>query len=125
LLYTHTLLWFATDSPRLASTAGELIGNAANEALVSIASLWEIAITITTGKLIVGQLLGQFIAQQLIANRFGLLPISIAHALPIAELPPHHRDPFDHLLIAQALAERLPLVSADALFDAYPITRLC
>jgi len=124
LLDTHTLLWFATDNPRLSANAYELIGDATNEALVSIASLWEMAIKINTGKLIVGQPLDRFIAQHLIANRFELLPISIAHILQIAELPLHHRDPFDRLLVAQARAERLPIISADTLFDAYPITRL-
>lgn len=124
LLDTHCLLWFATDSPRLSGTAYELIADATNEAAVSIASLWEMAIKINTRKLVIGQPLDQFIAQHLIANRFELLPISVAHVLQIAELPLHHRDPFDRLLSAQALAERLPIVSADALFDAYPIARL-
>jgi len=124
LLDTHSLLWFATDSPRLSATAYELIADATNEASVSIVSLWELAIKISIKKLVVGQPLDQFIAQHLIANRFELLPITIAHILPIAELPVHHRDPFDRLLIAQALVERLPLISADPLFDAYPVTRL-
>jgi len=87
LLDTYCLLWFATDSPRLSSTAYELIADATNEAAVSIASLWEMAIKINTGKLMVGQPLDQFIAQHLIANRFELLPITVAHVLQIADMP--------------------------------------
>ena len=124
LLDTHTFLWFAAGDRRLSVTVWEQIADAANPAFVSVVSLWEMAIKISTGKLIIGESFDTFIPKELQHNQIELLPITFAQIVQITKLPFHHRDPFDRLLIAQALTEGLPIVSADSMFDAYPITRL-
>jgi PIN domain nuclease of toxin-antitoxin system len=124
LLDTHTFLWFIEDHPNLSINARTLIEDASNEILLSIASAWEMAIKISLGKLQIGNPFGIFLAQQLKANNIQLLPISLSHTERIITLPFHRRDPFDRLLIAQALIENIPIASADSAFDAYPITKL-
>lgn len=123
LLDTHAFLWFIDDNPRLSASAKSLIESDA-KALVSIASLWEIAIKISIGKLRLPQPIDPFIPQQLALNAIELLPINTAHLAVLSTLPLHHRDPFDRLLAAQAYVEQMPIVSADSRFDAYPINRL-
>lgn len=91
---------------------------------LSVASLWEMAIKISPGRLAFDQPFEDFIAQQLEMNSVDLLNITVAHAAQVARLPFHHRDPFDRLLVAQASIERLVLVSADTIFDAYNVQRL-
>lgn len=124
LLDTHAFLWFIDDHPRLSSHAQSLIEDGANDALLSIASVWEMAIKMSLGKLTLRDSLGEFVPEQLRINGIDLLPITVPHAAVVATLPPHHRDPFDRLLIAQSIQEGIPLVSADVSFDDYPITRL-
>jgi PIN domain nuclease of toxin-antitoxin system len=123
LLDTHTFLWFIDDSPRLSAHAKSLLESEA-ELFLSIASLWEIAIKLSVGKLTLPQPYDIFIPQQLAHNDINVLPISIAHLVVVASLPFYHRDPFDRLLVAQAMIEQWPVVSADAHFDAYSIVRL-
>jgi PIN domain nuclease of toxin-antitoxin system len=123
LLDTHTFLWFIDDSPRLSAQAKSQI-ESDTKALVSIASLWEIAIKTSIGKLRLPQSFDPFITQQLALNAIELLPISVAHLAVLSTLPLHHRDPFDRLLAAQAFVEQIPIVSADPKFDTYPINRL-
>ncbi|MDX6696273.1 MAG: hypothetical protein QOF02_3876 [Blastocatellia bacterium] len=122
LLDTHAFLWFIEDNPRLSAQAKALLESDA-ELLISIASLWEIAIKTSPGKLTIAQPYETFIQQQLELNAVTILPVSLAHLALVATLPFHHRDPFDRLLAAQAIVERAPLVSADAAFDAYSIDR--
>jgi PIN domain nuclease of toxin-antitoxin system len=124
LLDTHTFLWFITADPKLSSTAERAIRNGGNQPLLSIASVWEIAIKVGIGRLPIPQPLRTFIPEQLRSNRIGLLPIELRHTFEFAELPLHHRDPFDRLLIAQAISEDVPLVSADDAFNTYPVQRL-
>ena len=124
LLDTHTFLWFIMGSPNLSAAARSLIEDAANEKFVSIASLWEIAIKRSIGKLTLSAPFDVLIPQQLSLNGFELLNIEIEHAAVVAALPFHHRDPFDRLLIAQAAVEQMSVVSIDTVFDAYPVTRL-
>lgn len=124
LLDTHTFIWYVTDNSRLSNQVLELINDENNEILLSIASLWEIAIKQNLGKLSFNQPFEVFITQQLNLNDFRLLDIKISHVAVVATLPLHHRDPFDRILIAQALAENIPILSADKIFDAYPIRRL-
>lgn len=102
LLDTHTFLWFLADDPQLSPAARRLIEDGTNEILLSMASLWEIAIKVSLGKLTLGGAFATFIPDQLTLNAFGLLPIELAHVTAVAALPFHHRDPFDRLLIAQA-----------------------
>jgi PIN domain nuclease of toxin-antitoxin system len=123
LLDTHAFLWFIEDDPKLAPLAKSLIAEPANEILLSIASVWEIAIKMRLGKLTLPAPLLDFLRGELTTNAIRLLPISLEHATAVADLPLHHRDPFDRLIISQAMVESIPIVSADAAFDGYPIDR--
>jgi PIN domain nuclease of toxin-antitoxin system len=124
LLDTHTFIWFVTDSPRLSSTAKALIEDEYNEKWLSIASIWEMAIKQSIGKLRFELAFPTFVEQQMQRNSMDLLGIQISHLAIVANLPLHHRDPFDRLLIAQAVVEQIPIVGADGVFDSYPIQRL-
>jgi PIN domain nuclease of toxin-antitoxin system len=124
LLDTHTVLWFFWDDPQLSASAKALIENAANRKLVSIATCWEIAIKVGVGKLDLGEPSRSFLPREIARNNFELLPISLDHATMVEGLVLHHRDPFDRLLIAQAMTESISLVSADAVFDEYGVSRL-
>lgn len=124
LLDTHALLWFLADDAQLSRRARDLIEDAANEVFVSVASLWEMSIKISLGKLQLSQSFDTFIPEQLALNNIELLGITIAHTADILLLPFHHRDPFDRLLIAQSRVEQMALVSVDSAFDAYGVNRL-
>ncbi|QKQ76981.1 type II toxin-antitoxin system VapC family toxin [Nostoc sp. TCL240-02] len=124
LLDTHTFIWYVTDNSRLSNQVVELINDKKNEILLSIASLWETAIKQNLGKLSFNQPFEIFIRQQLNLNDFSLLDIKINHVTVFATLFLHHRDPFDLILIAQALVENILILSADKIFDAYSIERL-
>jgi PIN domain nuclease of toxin-antitoxin system len=124
LLDTHAFLWFCQGDALLSATAKALIEDAGNRKLLSIASCWEVAIKAGLGKLTLGEPSGTYIPNALARTGFDLLPISLTHATAVESLPPHHRDPFDRLLIAQAITERIPVVSADAQLSSYGITRL-
>ena len=123
LLDTHSFLWFVTADPKLSAGAERLIATGGNEVLLSVASVWEIAIKVSIGRLPLPEPVDQFIPEHTRNNRITLLPIEPRHTYEVARLPLHHRDPFDRLLIAQALVEDLPLVSADSAFDSYSIKR--
>ena len=122
LLDTHSFIWFVMGNPRISPRLRSLIED--NQNLLTIASVWEMAIKHSSGKLSFGLPFRIFIEQQLSLNSIELLSINLDHIDVIAALPFHHRDPFDRLLIAQSMVERIPILSADSAFDAYPITRL-
>lgn len=124
LLDTHSFLWFVGGDERLSSTARTLIEDVNNDVFLSVASLWEMAIKISLGRLQLAQPFEVFIPQQISLNHIGVLGITISHTAQVSVLPFHHRDPFDRLLIAQALVEKMSIVSRDPEFDAYGITRL-
>jgi len=124
LLDTHTMIWFFQDDPRLSSTAKAFVEDPVNRKLVSIATCWEIAIKFGRGKLTLGEPTRPYLDRAIALNHFELLPISLDHVTAVEGLPPHHKDPFDRLLIAQAMVEGLPILSADAAFDAYPVRRI-
>ncbi len=124
LLDTHAFLWFITDDPKLSAKGRATIADPDHEILISPASYWEIAIKVRLGKYPLSVPFETFISQGIDANDFEILPIEPKHAAALTTLPFHHRDPFDRLLIAQALVEQMPLLSADSAFDAYPITRI-
>ncbi len=124
LLDSHAFLWFVWDDPLLSPAAKQRIEDPANHKWVSVASCWEIAIKAGLGKLRLGEPTTTFLPRELATNHFSLLRIELAHATLVETLPPHHKDPFDRLLIAQAIIEKLPLVSADAVFEEYGVTRL-
>ena len=123
LLDTHTLLWCFSASPQLSSRARKLVEDGSNEVLVSAASAWEIATKVRLGKLSTGAELVGDLDHYLRLLGFDPLPISLQHAVRAGLLPGSHRDPFDRMLIAQAEAENLPIVSNDRIFDAYHIPR--
>ena len=120
LLDTATFLWWVTDSNRLSDRARDVIGNGANEVWLSAVSSWEIVIKAGLGRVTLPEDPDQFLPKQLAANAFQVLPIHLRHTLRVAMLPPIHRDPFDRLLIAQALTENLTILSSDTGFKGYP-----
>jgi PIN domain nuclease of toxin-antitoxin system len=124
LLDTHTFLWFIDNDPRLSATAAARIADPETPVRVSVVSAWEIVIKLGTGKLTLGRPLAQLWPESLEANDFAVLDVTSEHVLALENLPLHHRDPFDRLLIAQALSEGLDLVSADAAFAVYPVHRV-
>lgn len=124
LLDTHAFLWFVTDDPRLSDKARVLIEAEDSQPFLSVASLWEMAIKVSLGKLQIEQPFETFIPQQLTLNGIGILSLSLEHTAAIATLPFHHRDPFDRLIAVQAKIEQMPLVSVDAMFDAYELERV-
>ncbi|MGA9519884.1 MAG: type II toxin-antitoxin system VapC family toxin [Myxococcaceae bacterium] len=113
LLDTHTFIWWIADSPKLSSVARELIGNGGNRLYWSAASTWEASIKYVLGRLVLSEPPAKFFPEQLKINRVESLPITDAHAIEAATLPPHHSDPFDRMLISQARIEGLALVSID------------
>jgi PIN domain nuclease of toxin-antitoxin system len=121
LLDSHAALWFFWDDPLLSPTAKALIEDPANRKLVSIATCWEIAIKAGLGKLKLGSSARAFLNKEISRNNFELLPITLSHATMVESLPPHHNDPFDRLLVAQAMIDGLPVVSADTIFAKYGI----
>ena len=124
LLDTHTLLWFALGDQHLSRTAEALIRDPANTVFVSPASYWEIAIKMSTGKYALHVPHGTFFVSAIANNGFRVLHIEPRHTERIITLPKPHNDPFDRLLIAQALADGMSLVSVDVAFDPYGVTRL-
>ena len=125
LLDTSSFLWFVNDDRKLSAAADSLLSAPYTTAYLSIASIWELAIKANLGRgLILHEPFPQFIDEQLRTNRFQLLNINIAHLKRVHDLPLHHRDPFDRLLIAQAQVENIPVLTSDAAFDRYPIQRV-
>jgi PIN domain nuclease of toxin-antitoxin system len=124
LLDTHTFLWFILGDPKLSTSARTRIEDPSNDKLLSVASLWEIAIKSSLGKLTLTQPFDILIPREVHNNGFHVLAITLDHLAAVTTLPFHHRDPFDRLMVAQAMVERLPIVSRDSTLDAYSITRL-
>lgn len=124
LLDTHAFLWWVEDSRRLSRRARSAIGSGRNQCHVSLATAWEMAIKVSLGSLRVDGTLDRFLPEQMAANGFQPLPIDLKHAARVATLPFHHRDPFDRLLVAQALEEDLAVVTADPVFAQYGARRV-
>jgi PIN domain nuclease of toxin-antitoxin system len=124
LLDTHAFLWFLLDQPQLSAIARSLIADPANDIETSPATYLEIAIKISLKKYSLPEPFELFMQREIAANAFRVLPIELKHAAALTTMPFHHRDPFDRLLVAQALVEDIPLVSADSILDAYGIKRL-
>lgn len=124
LLDTHTFLWFINNDPNLSQNARGLIVDADNELWVSIGSIWEMAIKLSSGKLNLPTPYPEFIDQQIRLNDFELLNVIVQHLGALITMPFHHKDPFDRLLIAQAKVEDVPIISRDVQFDAYGIKRV-
>lgn len=121
LLDTHAFLWWVADSPKLSADARELIANEKNEPIFSVVSAWEIATKAGVGKLELSDSPEKFVTEQISRNVLVVLPIYLRHALGVHSLPDYHRDPFDRLLIAQATAENVAILTADPLITKYQI----
>ncbi len=124
LLDTHTLVWFFTNDAKLSAIGRSAILDPANQSYISPVAYWELAIKLSLGKLKLAVPFQTFIDQ---VDRHGgvyLTPIEARHAAMIVSLPHHHRDPFDRMLVAQAIVERMAVVSSDNALDAYGVTRI-
>jgi len=123
LLDTHALLWWVANDPGLSAAADQALSATTNDVFVSAASAWEVTTKARIGKLVAGPLAQDFVGE---VQRQGFfpLPITLDHGQRAGNLPGPHRDPFDRMLIAQAQAENLILVSNEQLFDSYGVQRL-
>jgi PIN domain nuclease of toxin-antitoxin system len=124
LLDSHALIWYVDQDHLLSQAAHAAITDPNNDLLLSAATIWEIAIKTGLKKLTLALPYHQWMNQAIADLDLAVLPITVEYANVQAGLPDHHRDPFDRLLIAQAITEGVPIISADASFDAYSVTRL-
>lgn len=124
LLDTHALLWLVEGDARLSQKGADLLVDPGNELLLSPATYWELAVKIGIGKYRIAVPLAAYIEEAIRLYQLTILPIELRHAAAVAELPHHHKDPFDRMLVAQCMVDQLPLVSSDEAFDAYPVQRL-
>ena len=118
---THAMLWWLRDDPRLSVRGRAVLADSANEVLWSLASSWEVAIKVATGKLELDRPLERLFAELVGEQAVVLLPIGHEHCVRLAALPLHHRDPFDRMLVVQAQHERVPILTADSKFAAYDV----
>ncbi|CAB3389599.1 type II toxin-antitoxin system VapC family toxin [Kyrpidia spormannii] len=121
LLDTHVFLWWITDDGRMSKRARAIIQDTRNELYLSAASAWEIAIKAALGRIRVYEDLDRFMTQQMNENGIVDLPVEILHALGVYGLPDLHRDPFDRLLVAQAIQEGMPIITADEWIKRYDV----
>ena len=124
LLDTHAFLWMSLDDPKLCENARLLLADPNNDLLLSPASYWEIAIKMSIGSYALTEPLEDFVNREVERNELAILPIGVKHAGAVIQLPFHHRDPFDRMLIAQALCEDLTIIGKDEVFDHYKVKRL-
>jgi PIN domain nuclease of toxin-antitoxin system len=124
LLDTCAFLWLVTDDPKLSPLAKEIFLDSENELLLSAATGFEITIKYSLGKLHLTEAPKEFISRRIQANALTELPISLNHTYALQNLPLHHKDPFDRLLVAQALVNQIPLLSPDEQLSVYDITRM-
>ena len=123
LLDTNAFLWFCEDNAKLSSIGKQYIENPNNTSFISMASLWEIAIKMSLGKLKLKIPYKKFV-ELVEDNGFKILSITFEHTLNVSKLEFHHRDPFDRLLISQGIVEDIPIITADSTFDKYKINRI-
>jgi len=124
IIDSHALIWAVDDPERLASKAREVIGDSTNEILFSSSSIWELAIKVGLGKLILSLPFDTWMRQAVTDLRLTILPITIECADVQSKLENHHRDPFDRLLVAHARVWGVPIISSDPIFDRYGIQRI-
>lgn len=119
LLDTHAFLWFVFDDPRLSDRAADLIEDAGHELRLSYASIWEISIKHSLGKLKFDDPLDRFIEKHILETSLRLVTMDMRHLISVNQLPWHHRDPFDRLIAVQCQSEGLKIISNDRVFDQY------
>ena len=124
LLDTHTFIWWTTEPSRLSQPVTEALTNPDNEVFLSVASLWEMQIKKQLGKITFARPLPDLVADEQRANALRLLPVMAEHVYRLDQLPPHHKDPFDRLLLAQAKCEGATLVTSDNALKVYDVALL-
>lgn len=124
LIDTHVLIWWSGEPARLSPWVYNFLVDPNNKPVLSLASIWEMQIKISLGKLSLKTTLPELINDEIKRNRINLLSIQLSHIYTLKALPLHHRDPFDRLLIAQSIQEGWDIISIDTKFDAYGIRRL-
>jgi PIN domain nuclease of toxin-antitoxin system len=124
LLDTHVLLWWLIDDARLPKKIRNIIADADNELYFSAAGCWEIAIKAQLGKISLPGRPDRFLSDQLAANGIKSLPVQSSHALHVFNLPAHHRDPFDRMIVSQSQLEDMPIITSDALISLYEVKRI-
>jgi PIN domain nuclease of toxin-antitoxin system len=124
LLDTHSFLWFILDDSKLSSTARQHIEDPGNYIEISPASYWEIAIKVGLGKYTLPMPFETFIEHQIAVNAIDILHILPRHVALLTSLPRHHKDPFDRLIVAQAIVEQIPIISVDPIIDSYGVGRI-
>ncbi|MEL7071964.1 MAG: type II toxin-antitoxin system VapC family toxin [Cyanobacteria bacterium J06581_3] len=122
LLDTHAFMWWDSTPEKIPSETSALLKQPDNEILLSIVSIWEMQIKTQLGKLTLRENLADIVRQQQATNSIELLSITMAHVLEIDELPYHHKDPFDRLLVAQSRVESVAIVSCDHILQQYDCT---
>ncbi len=124
LLDTHAFLWWLAGDPQLSDRAKAAIADPANDVFISAVSAWEIATKFRLGKLPGAQAVAADIAAIIADQGFAALPITVPHGHLAGSLPSPHRDPFDRMLIAQSMLDRMPLISIEQIFDQYGVQRI-
>ncbi|GIK61367.1 MAG: type II toxin-antitoxin system VapC family toxin [Ignavibacteriota bacterium] len=124
LLDTNALLWIVTDDVQLSKKARKIFLDEENEIFISVASLWEIAIKVSLKRLNLGQTLNEFYIRHIVGNKIRLMDIKVEHLAELEYLEFHHRDPFDRLIISQAIVEKIHVLSKDKVLSKYPIKRI-
>jgi PIN domain nuclease of toxin-antitoxin system len=121
LLDTHTFIWWDSEPGKLSKDALSMLEDASNTLMLSVVSIWEMQIKVQAEKLTIDKPLQEIIEHQQNANNVLILPVEAAHIYTLGSLPLHHKDPFDRLLVAQAIAEDLMIVTGDRAFKSYPV----
>ena len=121
---THAFIWSFSNTKKLSATVIKEFKNPANQIFLSVASVWEMQIKIKLGKMVFNDTLENIITEQQTVNNVQILPVNLSHALYLENLPLHHKDPFDRLLISQAIVENMNLVTADPKFAKYQVNLL-
>ena len=124
LLDTHTLFWSVDDPSKVSARAMAAMVAPTNDRLLSAATIWELAIKVGQGKITLSMPYRLWMETAIADLKLTILPVTVAYAERQAGLPPHHKDPFDRLIIAQALVDGISVVSVDAAFDPYGVTRI-
>jgi PIN domain nuclease of toxin-antitoxin system len=124
LLDTHTFIWWTIQRNKLSQLASDRLINPNNSLFLSLASVWEMQIKLQLGKLTFDLPLSELITSQQQTNGLQILPIQLEHILALGDLPNHHRDPFDRMLVAQSMVEQMAILSADIVLDSYPVQRI-
>ena len=124
LLDSHTLIWFSQNSPQLSSSAIKILEDRNNLLFLSLVSVWEIQIKVQLGKLNLDISLSEIVKDQTKINDVQILPLKLSHIWTLDTLPYYQKDPFDHLLISQAITENLIILGVDSVFNSYPVQKI-